>query len=137
MTEEQKVSKTPVLLVGVDIGSTTTKLAVMTEDTKEMLYTSYRRHNSNQIKSVREAFQNLAEKFPDARLRIAVTGSGARPVSKGLHVPFIQEVVANNLSFGRNIQTYGQRLSWAARMRRLFFSGKVRERMNFRYQICA
>ena len=97
MTEEQKVSKTPVLLVGVDIGSTTTKLAVMTEDTKEMLYTSYRRHNSNQIKSVREAFQNLAEKFPDARLRIAVTGSGARPVSKGLHVPFIQEVVANSL----------------------------------------
>ena len=32
MTEEQKVSKTPFLLVGVDIGSTTTKLAVMTED---------------------------------------------------------------------------------------------------------
>ena len=43
------------LLVGIDVGSTTTKLVAADKESKEILYSSYRRHNSNQVQSVQEA----------------------------------------------------------------------------------
>ncbi|MDO4311585.1 MAG: acyl-CoA dehydratase activase [Eubacteriales bacterium] len=94
MTGEPKKRQT--LFVGVDVGSTTTKVAVI--DEKEIIYSEYKRHNANQVQSVREALLRLAELFPDRQMRAAMTGSGAKPVAETLQVPFIQEVVANSIA---------------------------------------
>ena len=85
------------MLVGLDIGSTTTKVYVMHEDATEA-YWSYRRHGARQATSVREALADVAERFPDETFRIAVTGSGARDIARALDAPYIQEVVANSLA---------------------------------------
>ena len=92
MTEKELKSR-QTLLVGIDVGSTTTKAAVI--DGREMVYSDYRRHNANQVQSVRKVLGKLAEHFPGKQMRLAMTGSGAKPIAETLRVPFIQEVVAN------------------------------------------
>ena len=93
----EKVIERQELLVGIDVGSTTTKLVAVDKDSKEILYSSYKRHNSSQVQSVQEAFGRLREQFPEGTVRVAMTGSGAKPVAEALKVPFIQEVVANSV----------------------------------------
>ena len=85
----------PTLHVGLDIGSTTTKLAVLDPATGELLFWDYRRHGARQAQSVVAALQLVAERFPTSELRVAVCGSGARGIAEALDVPYIQEVVAN------------------------------------------
>ena len=65
------------LLVGLDVGSTTTKVYAMHEDMTEAWW-GYRRHGACQTASVRAMLGELAERFPHESLRVAVTGSGAR-----------------------------------------------------------
>ena len=85
------------MLVGLDIGSTTTKVYAMRENADET-YWSYKRHGARQATSVRKALADVAERFPDETFRIAVTGSGARDIARALDAPYIQEVVANSLA---------------------------------------
>ena len=54
MIPERKTMQSE-LLVGIDVGSTTTKLVAADKDSKEILYSSYKRHNSSQVQSVQEA----------------------------------------------------------------------------------
>ena len=96
MIQERKTMQSE-LLVGIDVGSTTTKLVAADKDSKEILYSSYKRHNSSQVQSVQEALGRLREQFPEGTVRVAMTGSGAKPVAEALEVPFIQEVVANSV----------------------------------------
>ena len=93
----EKENRQPELLVGIDVGSTTTKLVAADKDSKEILYSSYKRHNSSQVQSVQAALGRLKEQFHDRPVRVAMTGSGAKPVAEALNVPFIQEVVANSV----------------------------------------
>ena len=76
------------LLVGIDIGSTTTKVVA----------TDYRRHHANQVQSVICVLKQLNERFPAARIRLALTGSGAKSIADRLGLPFVQEVVANSIA---------------------------------------
>ena len=71
------------LLVGLDVGSTTTKVYAMHEDMTEAWW-GYRRHGACQTASVRAMLGELAERFPHESLRVAVTGSGARDIATAL-----------------------------------------------------
>ena len=70
------------LLVGLDVGSTTTKVYAMHEDMTEAWW-GYRRHGACQTASVRAMLGELAERFPHESLRVAVTGSATRSRSAG------------------------------------------------------
>ena len=89
------------LLVGIDVGSTTTKAVAVEKESLKILYSDYRRHNANQLQSAADAFRRLEEKFPGARIRAALTGSGAKTISEVLKLPFVQEVVANSIVLRR------------------------------------
>ena len=112
------------LLVGIDIGSTTTKVVATDKAGEEILYTDYRRHHANQVQSVICVLKQLNERFPAARIRLALTGSGAKSIADRLGLPFVQEVVANSIALRENIPRFGQRLSWEGRMPKSFFSTK-------------
>ena len=101
MTAGEK-NENRVLLVGIDIGSTTTKIAAIDEEEKEILYSDYRRHNARQLESVCQTLQRLQEQFGDRPFRLILTGSGAKPIAQLLQVPFIQEVVANSLALRKD-----------------------------------
>ena len=87
-----------VLTVGIDIGSTTTKIVALSADGGETLFSDYRRHGAAQAKSVALALKLLWGKFPEAKIRLAITGSGGKGVAALLGVPYIQEVVANSIA---------------------------------------
>ena len=86
------------LLVGVDVGSTTTKIVAVDAKSKEIVFSDYRRHNAAQVHSVYGALNQLMEHFPEAQVRLVLTGSGAKLISESLDVPYIQEVVANSVA---------------------------------------
>ena len=85
------------LNLGIDVGSTTVKAAVMDPVNYSLLYSEYMRHNADQAGTVRDILKNIAEKFPDAVFSAAVCGSGGQTIANRLGIKFIQEVVANSL----------------------------------------
>ncbi len=95
--KETKETKRP-LFIGVDVGSTTTKIAVVDRTSRALLFSDYNRHHADQVSSVRRVLGLVMEKFPDAVCHLALTGSGAKILSEKLHVPYIQEVVANSVA---------------------------------------
>ncbi|MDE6068404.1 MAG: activase, partial [Treponemataceae bacterium] len=90
--------KNAVLFAGIDVGSTTTKLAVWDCAAQKLIYSQYKRHHAHQKKSVLTALEELRARFGGAEIRIAMTGSGAKPVALELDLPFVQEVVANSIA---------------------------------------
>ncbi|MEG1998036.1 MAG: hypothetical protein RR051_06300 [Clostridiales bacterium] len=78
--------------VGLDIGSTTVKIAVL--DQKQLIYEDYRRHFADIDTSLSTLLLDACKVFADDVLEIAVTGSAGIAVAESLNLPFIQEVVA-------------------------------------------
>ncbi len=95
------MAKIDCIHAGVDIGSTTTKLIAFDED-GETIYSSYKRHNADQVQSVIDALAGLSSQTGNIELKVALTGSGAKRIAEYLSVPFIQEVVANSLALKEN-----------------------------------
>ena len=72
--------------VGIDVGSTTTKICALDAKSNNLLHTSYERHGARQAESVRAALNSLAKLFPRTDIRLALTGSGAAPIADKLGV---------------------------------------------------
>ncbi|MCD7736189.1 MAG: acyl-CoA dehydratase activase, partial [Lachnospiraceae bacterium] len=94
----KNTSDSRMFLVGIDVGSTTTKIVAADSERKQIVYSDYKRHNAAQVYSVCLALDAFKKEFPDAELRLAVTGSGGGEVAERLNVPYIQEVVANSIA---------------------------------------
>ena len=75
------------LYVGIDIGSTTTKIAALDISAGRVLYADYQRHHADQVKSVSDALWKLYGRFSDALFYLAMTGSGAKRLADVLGVP--------------------------------------------------
>ena len=89
------------LRVGLDIGSTTVKAVVLdqTNALNDVLFSDYRRHHANVRATVagllKDIHQTLVDLYRgDEPIRLAITGSGGLTLADNLHVPFIQEVIA-------------------------------------------
>ena len=79
--------------LGIDIGSTTVKIAILDEE-KNLLFSDYERHFAN----IQETLSSLLKKAHDALGELTVhpmiTGSGGLTLAKHLGVPFVQEVIS-------------------------------------------
>ena len=82
-----------ILHVGLDVGSTTVKIAVMDEKLNT-IYTNYQRHFSDTKNTICNVLNELIKLYKDSEYTLALTGSGAMSAAKFLDVDFIQEVVA-------------------------------------------
>ncbi len=118
--KEHKTSQAD-YLVGIDIGSTTTKIAVLECSTCEIIYFDYQRHNAEQALSVRDALQKFGERFPDASFRLVMTGSGAKPVADAVGVPFVQEVVANSIALRAKYDDVGTAIELGGQDAKMLF----------------
>ena len=106
-----------ILYVGIDIGSTTTKIVAVDAKDGTVLYSDYRRHHADQAASVSKAVWKLSGRFPGARLQPVLTGSGAKQLADALGLPFTQEVVANALGKGQPQRIPLPRRLWQTRWR--------------------
>ena len=78
--------------LGIDIGSTTVKIAVLDEE-NNILYSEYKRHFAKIKETLKELLNNAIEKLGDIEVAPDITGSGGLALSKVIDVPFEQEVV--------------------------------------------
>ena len=79
--------------LGIDVGSTTVKTVVCEEGGK-ILHSAYQRHFSKVKETVAEQLHTILEKFPDAQLRCAMTGSAGLGLANAAKISFVQEVHA-------------------------------------------
>ena len=118
------------LHVGLDVGSTTVKIAVM-DNNLNTIYTSYQRHNSDTKNTVCAVLDDLANRYPDAEFTIALTGSGAMSAATFLNVPFIQEVVACKRAVEKYIPKTDVVIELGGEDAKIIYFGKsIEQRMN-------
>lgn len=86
------INKTRYLL-GIDIGSTTVKIAVLDME-KNILFSDYKRHFANIQETLWGLLSEAADKLTDIEVYPMITGSGGLTLANHLGVPFTQEVIA-------------------------------------------
>jgi predicted CoA-substrate-specific enzyme activase len=79
--------------IGVDIGSTTVKLAVLDEE-NSLIYSEYKRHLSDNKNTLIHLIKNCYKALGDIQLKISITGSGGLSVARWMNLNFVQEVIA-------------------------------------------
>lgn len=82
------------LHLGIDVGSTTVKLAVLNDD-NQIVYAKYQRHHTDVRACARDLFEGAATVLPTAQMTCAITGSGGLLLSQWLDLEFVQEVIAS------------------------------------------
>ena len=94
-------SRAKPLRVGLDIGSTTVKAVVLdqSDSLADTLFSDYRRHHANVRATVAGLLQDIHKELEtrgrgEEPIRLAITGSGGLALADSMHVPFVQEVIA-------------------------------------------
>jgi predicted CoA-substrate-specific enzyme activase len=83
--------------LGIDIGSTTVKIALLDKDS-QIVFSDYKRHFANIQETLADLLNEAYEKCGNVTLHPIITGSGGLTLAKHLEVPFVQEVVAVSTS---------------------------------------
>ncbi|MEE1114756.1 MAG: acyl-CoA dehydratase activase-related protein, partial [Eubacterium sp.] len=79
--------------LGIDIGSTTVKIALM-DEAQNLLFSDYQRHFARIQETLADLLGKADEKLGDLQVRPVITGSGGLTLAKNINVPFVQEVIA-------------------------------------------
>ena len=79
--------------LGIDIGSTTVKIAIL-DEAHNLLFADYERHYANIQETLAALLTKAKGQLGDLMLRPVITGSGGLSLANHLQVPFVQEVIA-------------------------------------------
>ncbi|MBP5198028.1 MAG: 2-hydroxyacyl-CoA dehydratase [Lachnospiraceae bacterium] len=121
--------------LGIDIGSTTVKIAVLDGD-NNILFSDYKRHHANIRETLFELVGAAYEKLGDLTVFPVITGSGGLTLANHLNIPFTQEVIA----VATSLETFAPQTDVAIELggedaKIIYFeNGNVEQRMN---GICA
>ncbi len=87
-------------LLGIDVGSTTVKVAIL-DKVGAILYSEYRRHFAHIQETLAEVLRQASEKLGSVSVLPAITGSGGMSLAQAMKIPFVQEVIAVSESLDR------------------------------------
>jgi predicted CoA-substrate-specific enzyme activase len=93
MENTTKSQKPRIYHLGIDIGSTTVKIAIL-EDAGTILFSDYERHFANIRSSLASLLQKAYDQLGNIALTPMITGSGGLTLANHLGIPFNQEVIA-------------------------------------------
>ena len=115
---------------GIDIGSTTVKIALLDEK-NNLIYGNYVRHQANTQGAMAGLLKDVREKLGDCALQARITGSGAITLAKAMGIGFVQEVVA----VAGALKTFYPQTDVAIELggedaKIIYFTGGLEERMN-------
>ena len=129
--------------LGIDIGSTTVKIAITDCDAKNnttagpqgMVFSDYERHFANIQETLAALLKKAEQELGAIRVSPMITGSGGLTLSRHLSVPFVQEVVA----VATSLKDYAPQTDVAIELggedaKIIYFTGGIDQRMN---GICA
>jgi predicted CoA-substrate-specific enzyme activase len=122
------------LRAGIDVGSTTVKLAVLDAD-DTLVFSTYERHRADiqgtLVSVVDAAVEALRVRGHAVSLRVAVTGSGGLAVSRWLDLPFVQEVIAGSRAVQRFLPDTDVAVELGGEDAKItYFTGGLEQRMN-------
>ncbi|MCQ2583258.1 MAG: 2-hydroxyacyl-CoA dehydratase [Treponema sp.] len=137
MDSMENAMKSLPVRIGIDVGSTTVKVAIL-DDNDNLIYGDYQRHRadirSTIINVVNKALDFLETKCADGvnqEVTVKVTGSGGLSVSQWLNIPFIQEVIAATTSVKKLIPQTDVVIELGGEDAKItYFKGGVEQRMN-------
>ena len=121
--------------LGIDIGSTTVKIAIL-DDAHTLLFADYERHFANIKETLHTLLLKASKELGNITLHPMITGSGGLTLANHLVVPFVQEVIAVSTS----LQEFAPKTDVAIELggedaKIIYFEGgNVEQRMN---GICA
>ena len=87
------MEKTTLHTLGIDIGSTTVKIAVLDSEQK-LLFSDYERHYANIQETLAALIQKAKDQLGELEVSPVITGSGGLTLANHMEVPFVQEVIA-------------------------------------------
>ena len=117
--------------LGIDIGSTTVKIAILDEN-NEVIFSDYERHFANIQETLSDLLGRAIYKLGPIHASPVITGSGGLTLAKHLGVPFVQEVIAVSSA----LQDYAPQTDVAIELggedaKIIYFEGgNVEQRMN-------
>lgn len=116
--------------LGIDIGSTTIKIAILDESHK-MLFSDYQRHFANIQETLSDLFQKAKDKLGNITVHPTVTGSGGMIICEKMKIPFAQEVVCVSTA----LSDYAPQTDVAIELggedaKIIYFSNGIDQRMN-------
>ena len=79
--------------LGIDIGSTTVKIAIL-DSKHQIMFSDYERHYANIRQTLSGLLLRAYEKLGNITLHPMITGSGGLALANHLGIPFTQEVIA-------------------------------------------
>ncbi|MEE0344572.1 MAG: BadF/BadG/BcrA/BcrD ATPase family protein, partial [Eggerthellaceae bacterium] len=125
-----ETTSTARLHLGIDVGSTTVKVAVL-DNNQQIVYSVYRRHHADVRATVLEVLREAAAQFPDQPITIAITGSGGLLLSQWLNLEFVQEVIASKTA----VETFIPKTDVAIELggedaKIIYFDNGIEQRMN-------
>ena len=129
------MSQQELFTLGIDIGSTTVKIAVL-DDQNDVVFSDYERHYANIQETLSDLLGRAIYKLGSIRVSPVITGSGGLTLAKHLGVPFVQEVVAVSTA----LQDYAPQTDVAIELggedaKIIYFEGgSIEQRMN---SVCA
>ncbi|HIV37861.1 MAG TPA: 2-hydroxyglutaryl-CoA dehydratase, partial [Candidatus Blautia stercorigallinarum] len=83
--------------LGIDIGSTTVKIAVLSPQ-HELLFSDYERHFADIQNTLAKLLDKAYQALGEIQVAPVITGSGGLTLANHLEVPFVQEVIAVSTS---------------------------------------
>ncbi len=120
--------------LGIDIGSTTVKIAIL-NPAGEIIFSDYQRHYANIQETLAAIIADAFQELGDLPVSPVITGSGGLTLSKHLNIPFVQEVVA----VATSLKDFAPHTDVAIELggedaKIIYFTGGIDQRMN---GICA
>ena len=116
--------------LGIDIGSTTVKVAVLDKDNK-ILFSDYKRHFANIKETLKDLVQEAKDALGENEVNPCITGSGGLALAQLIGVPFTQEVVC----VSEALQDYAPQTDVAIELggedaKIIYFTNGIEQRMN-------
>ena len=121
--------------LGIDIGSTTVKIAILNEDEK-LLFADYERHFANIQETLADLLQKAYDQLGESTLHPVITGSGGLTLANHLEIPFVQEVIAVSTSLQKIAPQTDVAIELGGEDAKIIYfeGGNIEQRMN---GICA
>ena len=118
------------LHIGLDVGSTTSKIIVLNED-GDIVYQQYLRHFSDVKNTTNQMLKELVSLYPNAEVTMSISGSAGISMAKQVRIPFIQEVIACTEAVEKNIPQTDVVIELGGEDAKIiYFSNGIEQRMN-------
>ena len=121
--------------LGIDIGSTTVKIAILDENDR-LLFADYERHFANIQETLADLLEKAEKQLGEMTLCPVITGSGGLTLANHLEIPFVQEVIAVSTSLQKMAPQTDVAIELGGEDAKIIYfeGGNIEQRMN---GICA